>query len=135
MTEANARNFHDRFCANRTVKTAGFFVACCATALLSSWGALGRSRPVDSSAFFVFFQIYILFVIGVLFTVFKCLRERVVLGLALLPPIRVLSFRAAPSLRTLAGLVGQFDFVVSLVALVVSVSMLISALRSRVRQG
>jgi hypothetical protein len=122
---------HDLYCANRSLGTAWLFVAFCGIEALVCWRALGKPRPVDSGAFFLFFQAYALLLVAFLFVAFKCVRERLVLGLALVTSVRALSFGFAPRLVSLtAGLVSWTPLALWLTAFVVSLSMLASASRN-----
>jgi hypothetical protein len=131
MNGAKPEGLHDRFCANRSVATAAIFVACCALVLVAFWRASGRPPVADSGAFSHFYDACVVFGIGLSFTVFKCVRERVVLALWLPTPVRALLFAAVPGLANWADLTYRLDFAASTIALVVSISMLISALRAR----
>lgn len=134
MSRTDSESFHNRYCANRSVGTAQLFVAFCAIVLFAGWwAALGEPHPQESGAFFLFFQAYDLFVVGVLFAAFKCVRERVVLAVSLLGPARVLLFAAVPRLRGWAGVADRVALAAWAIALVISLSMLISALRRRNR--
>ena len=133
MRRARRESLHDRFCANRSVATATVFVAGCAWVLVGFWMASGKPHTVDSAALSLFFQTVVIFGIGLCFTQFKCIRERVVLALWLPTPARELFFTAVPSLANRSGFAYRVDLAASAIALVVSISMLISALRSRNR--
>jgi hypothetical protein len=135
MMSPYAENFHNRFCGNRSVGTACFFVAFWAMIFFTAWRGLGKSHLVHSGAFFLFYQANALLVVGVFFALFKCLRERVVLGLSLLIPVRVLCFAVAPSMANWSGFAYRVDLIASAIALAVSISMLISALRHRNRRS
>lgn len=59
---------------------------------------------MDSGAFSHFYDACVIFGIGLSFTVFKCVRERVVLALWLPTPVRALLFAAALGLANWADL-------------------------------
>lgn len=125
-------DFHNSFCANRSVRTAAIFVAWCAIVAFAGWrGVEGKPHPPDSGAFFIFGEAIALLVAGLLFTMFKCLRERAVIGLSLLTPVGALLFVALPSLARFRPIWDGIDSAVWITALVISVSMLASALRRR----
>lgn len=128
MSRARAGSFHDHFCATRSVVAAAIFVGSCALVLVAGWRELGRFPTVGA-----FTQVYLILGIGICLAVFKCVRERVVFGLWLLTPARVLLFAADPGLANWSGFAYRVDLVASAFALVVSISMLISALRRRNR--
>jgi hypothetical protein len=127
-------SLHNSFCANRSVGTALIFVAFFAILVFAGWReASGKPHPPDTGAFSLFFDVIVLLVIGLLFAEFKCLRERVVIALNMLTPVAALSFDALPSLARFRPIVDRIDFAFSAAALVISISMLISAFRSRRR--
>ena len=96
-------------------------------------GASGKPHPPDSGAFFLSYQVVALLVAGLLFTTFKCTRERAVIALSLLTPVGALVFAALPSLASFHPILEWIDFAVWTTALVISLTMLASALRSRKR--
>lgn len=123
-----AGSFHDHFCATRSVGAAAIFVGSCTLVLVVGLRALGHHPAVGA-----FTQVYLILGIGFCLAVFKCVRERVVFGLWLLTPARALSFAADPSLANWSGFAHRVDLAASAIALGVSISMLISALRRRNR--
>jgi len=134
MSHDHRNNFHNSFCATRNVGTAAVFVACCAIMAFAGWrGASGRPHSTDSGAFFLSYQAIALLVAGLLFTAFKCTRERAVIALSLLTPVSALLFAALPSLASFRPILEWIDFAVLTTALVISLTMLASALRSRNR--
>jgi len=92
-----------------------------------------RPHTTDYGAPRLFYQAWIIFGIGFCFTIFKCIRERVVLALWLLGPARALLFAAVSGLANWASFAYRLDLAASAIALVVSVTMLISAVRRRNR--
>jgi hypothetical protein len=125
-------SLHTRFCANRSALAAGTFVAFCGIETLYSLRAVGNPTSINTGAFFLSFQAYVLLVIGYLFVQFKCARERVVLGLMIISCIRALFFGLRPGLAPpLAGLVDWFSLLLWSTALALSLSMLRTALRPR----
>ena len=135
MSRAQPDNLDDHFCANRSVATAAVFVAGCAWVLVGFWMASGRPHTVDSGARSLFFEAVVIFGLGLGFTAFKCIRERVVLALWLPTPIRELFFAAVPSLANWSSFAYCVDLAASAIALAVSISMLISAVRHRNRRS
>jgi hypothetical protein len=97
-----------------------------------SWGA-DEPRPQESGPFLLFYQAVELLVVGEFFTAFKCLQELAALGLTLVTPVSALSFAALPSLLSFRAVVGWIELAVWAAALVMSLSMLAWALRSRNR--
>jgi hypothetical protein len=67
--------------------------------------------------------------LGFCFTIFKCFRERAVLALSLLGPAGALLFATSSSPGKWASFAYRVDLTASVIALVISVSMLMSALR------
>lgn len=126
MSRTRSRSFHDHFCATRSVGTAAIFVGSCALVFVASWRTLGHSPAVGA-----FTQVYLILGIGFCLAVFNCVRERVVFGLWLLTPARALLFAADPNLANWSGFAYRVDLAASAIALVVSISMLISALGRR----
>ena len=92
-----------------------------------------RPHATDYGAPSLFSQACVFFGVGFGFTIFKCLRERVALALWLLGPAKALLFAAVPRLANWARFAYRLDLAASVIALVVSVSMLISAVRRRNR--
>ena len=133
MSAAQPESLHDRYCANRNVATAAIFVAGCAWVLVGFLMAWVRPHTTDYGAPSLFFQAWLIFGVGFGFTIFKCLRERVVIALWLLGSARALLFAAVSGLASWAGFAYRLDLAASVIALVLSVSMLASALRSRDR--
>jgi hypothetical protein len=126
-----ANDFHNHYCANRSVGIAAIFVGYCAMLLFAVWRAwIGKPHPPDSGAFFLAYQAIAIFVAVVFFTAFKCLRERVVIGLSLLTPVTALSFAALPRLASFRPMTQCVKLAAWTAALVISLSMLASALRS-----
>jgi hypothetical protein len=135
MSGARPEGLHDRYCANRNVATAAIFVAGCAWTLVGFWMAWVRphTHTTDYGAPSLFFQACVIFGVGFGFTIFKCLRERVVITLWLLTPARAVLFAAVPRLANWSSFAYRLDLATSIIALVVSISMLTSAIQGRNR--
>lgn len=131
MRQASPESPHDRFCANRSVALAVIFVSFCALVLIAFWRASGTPPAEDSGVLSLLFEGCVIFGLGLSFTVFKCVRERVVIALSLLTPLRELLFAAAPKLANWRDFAYRLDLSASIIAMVISISMLISALRRR----
>ena len=129
MSRAQPESLHDLYCANRNVATAAIFVAGCAWVLVGFWAAWVRPHTTDYGAFSLFYRACVLLGVGFCFTIFKCVRERVVIALWLLGPAKALLFAAVSGLASWTGFAYRVDLAASAIALVVSISMLISALR------
>jgi peptidoglycan/LPS O-acetylase OafA/YrhL len=98
-------------------------------------GASGKPHAPDSGAFFLSYQAVALLVAGLLFTALKCTRERAVIALSLLTPVSALLFAALPNLASFRPTLEWIDFAVWTTALVISLTMLASALRRRNRRS
>jgi hypothetical protein len=132
MIRAASTRLHGLSCANRSPGTAWLFIAFCGIEALACWRSLAKPRQLHPGAFFVFFQVYALLVTVFLFAALKCVRERLVLGLALVDCVGALSFEFAPGLASFtAGMPNWINLALWLIAFVVSVSMLASASRKR----
>lgn len=134
MTRSDSTRFHGLNCANRRPGTAWLFIAFCGVMTLACWRSLGKPRQPHPGAFFVFFQVYVLLFYAFLFAALKCVRERLVLGLAVVHSVGALSFELAPGLASFtAGIPNWVNLALWLTAFVVSLSMLASA--SQMRRG
>lgn len=133
MRRAQREGLHDRFCANRSVATGAVFVAGCAWVLVGFWMAWVRPHPLDSGAISHVYDAVVIFGIGLGFREFKCVRERIVIALWLPTPARELFFTAVPSLAVWSRFAYRVDLAASVIALAISMSMLISAMRHGAR--
>ena len=129
MSQAQWESLHDSYCANRNAITAMIFVAGCAWVLVGFWNGSHRPHTVSSGAFSLFMDAFVLLVVGFWLTIFKCIRERVVIALWLLGPAKALLLAAVSGLMSWAGFAYRLDFAAHVIALIVSVSMLVSAIR------
>ena len=125
-------NVHSRGCANRYTMTALMFVAFCALGLVMSWGVLGQENVHHNTSRF-FGDLIAIVVLAQVFTTFSCLRERLVLGLLLTRFGVGLVVKFVPALSSQVGddLLKRATLVLWTLALLVSLSMLYSALRFR----
>lgn len=122
---------HDRLCALRNLGVPACFVGFCAIEVLASWHALSHSAPPNAGVLLISFQLYALFIELCFFVGFRCVRERIVLIIAILTSVRGLIFSAVRSLRVFFAPSESISLVFWMFAFVVSASMLFSALRTR----
>jgi hypothetical protein len=128
MSQSHPEGSHNHFCANRSVKVGAIFVGSCVLVLVAGWRALGRSPTTG-----MFTHALLILGLGFCLAVFKCIQERVVLGLSLLTPATALLLAGAPSLANWSSFAYRLDLAAAAFALVVSISMLMSTLRGRNR--
>jgi hypothetical protein len=132
MGHEHPNNFHNSFCANRSIGTAAILVAACAVMVFAGWrGASGKPHPPDSGVFFFFYEALAIWIAGMLFIEFKCLRERTVIGLSLVTSVGPFAYAALPSLARFRPTVNWIEFAAWTTAFFISLSMLISTFRSR----
>lgn len=131
MVQDAPNSSHAHFCATRNPRVSAFFVAVCGTMLLLSLRSPSARQGLGKGMFVLVFEAYALVLIGLLFLRFRCVRERAILGLAMLTPIRILIFGFAPTIGfRFAGLAGWCNLAVWSTAFTLSVTMLGSALRA-----
>lgn len=121
---------HAHYCANRKVGSALVVVAFCALEVFLSWRLLGR----EFSAYRVNGLLADLILIGVgvrLILIFRCLRERIVIGVAIVRGFVGLISMAIPNLlNPFAGTV-RFGIVsLWVLAFLVGLSMLVDSVRA-----
>lgn len=131
IEEHHRESVHLRFCATRNVSASAIFIALCGIMLLVSIRNLNVRQHPEESWFLLAFEAYVLVMLCVFLRDFTCLRERIVLGLAILPFVKALIFRFAPTIGLqLAGLAAWFELADWSAAFVVSVTMFGSAVRA-----
>jgi len=121
------KEVHSRYCANKSLRVALCFVAVCLLMLYLNWRDLGQlySQP---SAYDLFWDVVSIAAGYQLLMVFRCLRERVVVGLGVLILIRVVLSRFVPALlNEFAGTLRHAFLVLWVFALLTSLSMAISS--------
>jgi hypothetical protein len=124
---------HLRLCANKHAWIALIFVAFSALELVLSWRPLVRDNPHDRNWALIMGLIVTIAVLGQLLVVFKCLRERLVLCLAIASFARGLLLLLVPPLavRLSAKLITGGNIVLWTVATMLSLSILLSSLRQK----
>jgi hypothetical protein len=133
MSPIKGEHLHNPYCANRNVVTASILVGGCAWVLVGFWNGSRKPHTVDSGAFSLFIDACILLGVGFAVTIFKCIRERIVIALWLLGPAMDLLFAAISGLAKWAGFAYRLELAAYAIAFIVSISMLTSALRGRNR--
>jgi len=128
-------DIHTRWCANRSMPTAIAFVAFCALGAVLAWRVLGQEGVVHRTTA-LFGDLIVIAVLAQVFAKFSCIRERFVLGLLILRFGVAFVAKVAPALFGETGyLLRRASFGLWVLALVVSLSMLYSALRFRPMPG
>jgi hypothetical protein len=119
---------HERLCANRNLPMALIVVVFCGMELVLSWRSLGRSSPVEHDKLFFLGPVIGIAVLAMLFAEFKCIRERLVLALAMIRFATGLVSNLAPGLvnPTSKLLKGSY-LLLWIIATVISISMLVSS--------
>jgi hypothetical protein len=123
--------FHARYCAVRNVRTAWLFVAFFAVEVFVSWRGLDKPFQRPSLIELPFFIVTI--AIGVRWLlVFKCVMERLVLGISLINFVAGLIFAYVPTIGTgtSAELIRSGKLSLWVFALIVSLGMLVLSARS-----
>lgn len=124
------QDVHSRWCANKHKSTALLFVAFCSLGAILSWRVLGQEGPGHNMSSLLGDLIAIV-VLAQIFAAFRCVRERVVLGLLIVRFAVGFATNVAPTLFGSAGeLAKRTNFILWAGALVVSLSMLYSSLHS-----
>lgn len=131
MDSLGQQDVHSRWCANRNTRIALALTAFCALEVFLSWRGLGQTiEKSDTVSLFVG-----LFVIGwlvLLFATFKCVRERLVLGLLIIRFAVGFAIRVSPTLSdSAADFWKRANVALWVVALALSLSMLYSSRRFR----
>src|SRR5438552_13828624 len=119
---------HSRFCASRNVKVALLYVGFCGGCAFLSWRP---SHALPSPDRLLPFGLLVAIVIlaQVAFAV-KCIRERVVVGAIMASLASALVSEVAPGVVSpVAGLLRITDYLLWGLAIVISVSMLVSSIR------
>lgn len=130
-SSAQSQDVHSRWCANKYTPAALLFVAFCALGAILSWRVLGQEGAGHKTSFF-WGDLITIVVLSQIFVAFRCVRERLVLGLLIVRYAVGFAAKVAPELFVSAGdLLKQTNFALWAGALVVSLSMLYSSLRFR----
>jgi hypothetical protein len=119
---------HAHFCAVRNWRTALLFAACCALLVIVSWKTTGKA-PSKHSYFDIPFNVLTILILGRWPVVFRCFRERFVLGLVLVSQVKWLVSWFVPTLGV-AVLARQMFRVLWVLAFLMSLSMLVQSARN-----
>ena len=132
MSKESWATIHPRFCATRSVPVASIFVASCAIVVFAGWRSLGKGPPQEHDVVFLLFSFYAFGLYVYFFAVFKCFRERLVIGIGAIGTAKGLVGRLTPNFFwPHYGLVRDAMLALEILALVISLSMLLSALEWR----
>lgn len=127
---------HSRWCANRNTRIALAVTAFFALEVFLSWRGLGQTIP-KSDTVSLFVSLFVIAWLVLLFVSFKCVRERLVLGLLIIRFAVGFAAEVAPavfdSFYSGPGLWKRANLALWAVTLAVSLSMLYSSLRLRSR--
>jgi hypothetical protein len=120
---------HSRACAARSVPVASVFVAYCAIVLFAGWRSLGKGPPREHDVVFLLASFYAFALFVYWLVAFKCFRERLILVIGTIGIAKGLVARLAPDfIGPFYGLVREYMLVLEIFALIISFSMLGSAL-------
>ena len=128
----NNSGYHLRFCALRNVKTAVIFLLFCVLQAWMGWREIGEtSVPVEHSMILYVAEIAVLAALVDFIVALKCLRERLVLGLATFSFLLELGGGIAPRTLSVIPRIGVqgLQFSLWLTASLVSVTLVYSAFR------
>src|SRR5437879_7219843 len=128
MAQSRLNDDHTRLCANRNIPVALIVVAFCVMEVALSWRSLGRNKPVEHDTLFFLGPMIAIAVLALLFAGFTCLRERLVLALAIIKLATGLVSGFAPALvSSTSSLVKRGGLMLWVIATGLSVSMLVSS--------
>lgn len=129
MAKEALQDVHLRVCANRHTKISLLFVAFCVMETLLVWRPLVNSETADRGAVFVLGLAVTIAVLTQMLRLFRCPRERIILGLAIASFGISLISAIAPSLMLkFEPFVAHADLALWVIAFVLSLSMLVSSL-------
>jgi hypothetical protein len=121
---------HARYCALRNPRFALVLVVCFSVLAFVSWRDLHKPPPARDFIQLPF-AILLVAISAKLLAIFKCFRERLILGLAIASFVSAEISEFAPAIvRPFAGLVNSGDLAVSGLALLVSFTMLFQSVRN-----
>jgi hypothetical protein len=127
----DSSDYHQRYCALRNRKASLIFFAYCLFEVLIRWHSLGRGQEIEPrSVIFYIAVVAVIAALGDLVVALKCFRERLVLAIAIVSFVFVLLKGVLHSLITaVGGTVGRVFLIVWIIAMLVSLSMVVSAYR------
>lgn len=136
MTKGRSDDDHTRLCANRNIRVALIVVAFCGMEVALSWRSLGGNKPVEHDTSFFLGHVIAIAGLSVLFAGFRCLRERLVLALAIIKFATGLVSGFAPALvSSTSSFVKRGDLMLWVIATGLSISMLVSSVRFKYFPG
>ena len=122
---------HNRVCAVKNVRIAAVLVAFFIPGVFQSWRTLGKPLVVENSLYDLLFRIVLFSFIffPVLFKFARCTAERVILGVLMTRIVTGWVFEYAPNFfNPYSELISQCYFVLSVIALLISLALLVSHL-------
>ncbi len=123
--------YHGRFCALRHRTQALYFLLPCLALAVVSWRSLDRPFATQGLFTLVFGHVTALMFLTYLMLLLKCFRERLVISLAMIQSLVGLLRGLFPGFTALStSFTGWVCFLLWVLACVVSLSMLLSTLRS-----
>lgn len=129
IRDQSNEEFHARNCAIANSRTSIIFVAFCALEVFLSWRVLGKTFPAYNLVG-VFRDIVMIMVCAKLLLIFRCFRERLVVGIVMLRYVISLVSGFMPTVfNRAAGPIRSVDLALWVLALIVSLSMLIHSAR------
>lgn len=130
MTKSRLDADHGRLCANRNIRVALIVVAFCGMEVALSWRSLGRNTPIEHDTMFFLGHVIAIAVLVLLFTGFRCLRERLVLVLAMVKfAIGLVSGLAPALVSSTSNFAKRGDLALWVIAAALSVSMFVSSVK------
>jgi hypothetical protein len=127
IRDQSNEEFHARNCAIANSRTSIVFVAFCALEVYLSWRVLGKAfSPYNLVG--VFRDIVMIMVCVKLLLIFRCFRERSVVGIVMLRYVISLASGFVPTLfNQAAGPIRSADLALWVLALIISLSMFVQS--------
>jgi hypothetical protein len=131
---SNWQYSHSQLCASRNVKVALFYVVFCGVCVFLSWKP-SRALP-GPDRLLPFGLLVAIVILGQVAFAVKCVRERVVVGAIMASLLSDLVAAVAPGIVSpVAGLLKTGDYLLWGLAIMISLSMFVSSIRSRAPQS
>jgi hypothetical protein len=132
MDRETALEVHTRYCANRKIRTALVFLGLCLMITVSSWRPLVQRRADITLIWFVA-EVAVVTILARLVTVLRCIRERMVLAIAIIQSLAAAAAAVAPTWIVPVAIRRQ-SFASWIVASLISLTMVGSAVREAARK-